>query len=930
MPRSGEMIGRDAELASITRCLGTGSSGCAGLLLVGEAGIGKSTVWSAALEAAVSRSITVLACRCAQTEATLSFSALGDLLGPVMDDAAALLPAPQARALEIALLRADPTDAALDIRAVCLGFLSAVRQLSRSASVLLAIDDIQWLDAATAQILEFTLRRLASEPVALLASLRSPHDGDLPLDLSDAMLPGGLARLPVGPLASGAITKILHDQAGASMSRPLLWRIFQASGGNPFYALELARELQAHGAELAAGEPLPVPAGLTRLVEARLAGLPAATRELLLLAAAAPHTTIALLAQACPGQQVVSSLQPALDRGIAEISGGGAIRFAHPLWASAAYSAAAAGARQQAHLRLAAVTSDAEARARHYALAAERPSEQVAAALSHAASRARARGAAQAAAECAALAARLTPGIEQQWQRRIEAADYLFHAGDATGACAQLEALIAELPPGPVRARARVGVGRIRTYDAGTQAAVSVLEPALEDAREEPLLRAEIHQMMAWNCDFDLSEGRRHADAAIVLLESADAPGQLAGALGAKLWLDFLLGDGLKLELAGRASVLERQARATRAVEGVELPLGALLKSADQLDEARDKLESVLRAVEREQDESSRFEVVLELGHLECLAGRWPLAERYAADAAEFVELTGQEELRPAVLGLGGLVDALLGRLDASRAKAAEGLRLAEASRSTWFALMTLPVLGFAELSAGEPALAVAHLARADEVCERIGLREPGRFRLHADYVEALIACGELDRAAEVLGRFTERGRAIGRLWAMATAARCSGLLLAAAGDLPAAVAQVEIALHHHEQLPMPFELARTLLAGGQVHRRARHKHDARDMLVRAESMFGSLGAATWAGHAREGLSRLGLRPPAPFELTATERQVAELAAAGLKNREIAERMFISTRTAEANLSRVYRKLGVRSKAELARDFGARALRAPR
>jgi DNA-binding CsgD family transcriptional regulator len=927
MPRSGEVIGRDAELASIAERLSTISSGCVGLLLVGEAGIGKSTVWSAALEAAVSRSVTILACRCAQTEATLSFSALGDLLGPVLDDAAALLPAPQTRALEIALLRADPTDAALDTRAVCLGFLSAVRQLSRSASVLLAIDDIQWLDAATAQVLEFALRRLVSEPVALLASMRSPQDGDLPLDLNDAMLAGGLVRLPVGPLAAGAITKILHDQAGASMSRPLVWRIFQASGGNPFYALELARELQAHGAEPAAGEPLPVPAGLARLVEARFAGLPAATRELLLLAAAAPHPTIALLAEACPGQQIVPSLQAALDRGIAEISGG-AIRFAHPLWASAAYSAAAAGARQQAHLRLAAVTSDAEARARHFALAAERPSEEVAVALSQAASRARARGAAQSAAECAALAARLTPGTEQQWRRRIEAADYLFHAGDAISACAQLEALIAELPPGPVRAQARVGVGRIRMYDAGTQAAISVLEPALEDAREEPLLRAEIHHMMAWNCDHDLSEGRRHADAAVALLEAADAPGRLAGALGAKLWFGFLLGEGLKLDLAERAAALERQARATRAVEGVELPLGALLKSADRLDEARAKLEGVLEAAAREQDESSRFEVVLELGHLECLAGRWPLAERYAAEAAEFVELTGQEELRPAVLGLGGLVDALLGRLDDARAKAAEGLRLAEASRSTWFALMTLPVLGFAELSAGQPAQAAAHLARADEVCERIGLREPGRFRLHADYVEALIACGELDGAAEVLGRFTERGHAIGRPWAMATAARCSGLLLAARGDLPAAVAQVEIALRHHEQLPMPFELARTLLVGGQVHRRARHKHDARDMLARAESMFGSLGAATWAGRAREGLSRLGIRPPAPLELTATERQVAELAAAGLTNREIAERMFISLRTTESNLSRVYRKLGVRSRAELARDFGARALQA--
>jgi DNA-binding CsgD family transcriptional regulator len=790
--------------------------------------------------------------------------------------------------------------------------------------VLLAIDDIQWLDAASAQVLEFALRRLESEPVALLASLRSPHAGDLPLDLKAAMLAGGLASLPVGPLPLGAITKIVRDQAGASLSRPLVWRIFEASGGNPFYALELARELQMHGADPAAGEPLPVPVGLARLVEARLAGLPAASRELLLLAAATPHPTIALLAEACPGQPAVRSLQPALDRGIAEITGG-AIRFAHPLWASAAYSAAAADARQQAHLRLAAVTDDAEARARHLALAAERPSEEVAAALSQAACMARARGAAQAAAEYAALAARLTPGSEQQWRRRIEAADYLFHAGDATGAGRQLEGLVAELPAGPVRARARVGLGRIRMYDAGNQVAAGVLGLALEDARDEPLLQAEIHHTMAWICDFDLAEGLRHANAAIALLEDAGAPAELAGALGAKLWLEFLRGDGLRLDLAERAAALERQARATRAVDGVELPLGALLKSADRLDEAREKLEAVLAASVREQDESSRFEVVLELGHLECLAGRWPLAERYVAEAAEFVELTGQEELRPAVLGLNGLLDALCGRLDQARAKAAAGLRIADASRSAWFALMTLPVLGFTELSAGQPAQAAVHLGRADAVCERIGLREPGRFRFHADYVEALIGCGEVDRAADVLGRFEERGRALGRPWAMATAARCRALLLAAQGDLPAALAQIQIGLRHHEQLPMPFELARTLLAGGQVHRRARHKKDARHMLAQAESIFGSLGATSWAARASDGLSRLGIRSPAPLELTATERQVAELAAAGLTNREIAEQMFISIRTTEANLSRVYRKLGIRSRAELARDFAGRA-----
>jgi DNA-binding CsgD family transcriptional regulator len=202
-------------------------------------------------------------------------------------------------------------------------------------------------------------------------------------------------------------------------------------------------------------------------------------------------------------------------------------------------------------------------------------------------------------------------------------------------------------------------------------------------------------------------------------------------------------------------------------------------------------------------------------------------------------------------------------------------------------------------------------------------VREPGRFRFHADYAEALICCGELDRATTVLDRLGERGQALDRPWAMATAARCQAMLMAARGDLAAASSQVEIALARHEQLAMPFELARTLLVGGQVHRRARQKKQASQMMSQAEAVFTSLGAAAWDARARDGLSRLGIRPPAPLELTATERQVAQLAAAGMTNREISERMFISLRTTEANLSRIYRKLGVRSRAELARDFAA-------
>jgi DNA-binding CsgD family transcriptional regulator len=924
MPGISEVIGRDAELASVGEFLDAAAQGCGGLLLEGEPGIGKTTVWSAALDLARRRSFTVLTARCGQPEAMLSFSGLADLLEPVLTTVIPRLPPPQARALEIALVRIDAGDTTLDQRAVLLGFLGTVRQLAGSAPVLLAIDDAQWLDDATARAVAFAFRRLGLAPVAFLVSVRVPYHGPLLPDLDAGAAGPGLRRLTIGPFSLGAISRLLKDQADVTLSRSLVRRIFQTSRGNPLYALELATALEQLGSEPPVDEPLPVPAGLVQLVEARLVGLDKEARELLLLAAAAPRPSVQLLAEVSAGRRVIHVLERAVELGIVEIRPDGALRFGHPLWASAAYSAASLDMRQRAHERLASSSADPEARARHLALAAERPSEEVAAALSTAAGQARARGAAYLAAEHEALAARLTPGSDQRFGRRIAAAEYLFQAGDALEAARRLEGIVTELPPGSVRARARRTLGQIRSYDASNEAAIAVLEPALDDAKADPVLQAEIHLMMAWICNFDIGEGIRHADAAVALLNPADQPSLLAGALGAKMWLEFLAGHGLQLELAEGASTLERQARAVRAVDGADLPLGALLKSADRLDESRVKLEAVLSAATREQDDSSRFEVVLELGHLECLAGRWQLAERYARDSADIVEWTGQEELRPAVCALDALVGGLLGRLERARATAAAGLRAAETSQSLWFTLMSLPVLGFIELSAGRAPEAVRHLARADEICERIGLREPGRFRLHADYVEALILSGDLGRAEEMLSRFEDRGQAVGRLWALATAARCRMLLLAAEGRHEAALAQLARSLAYHDGLPMPFEQARTLLAGGIVHRRARRKRDAREMLTASLSAFESLGAAAWAEQARAALARTGLRPAEPLGLTPTEQRVAELAAAGQTNREIAERLFISLRTTESTLSRVYRKLGVRSRAELARDFAAR------
>jgi len=209
-----------------------------------------------------------------------------------------------------------------------------------------------------------------------------------------------------------------------------------------------------------------------------------------------------------------------------------------------------------------------------------------------------------------------------------------------------------------------------------------------------------------------------------------------------------------------------------------------------------------------------------------------------------------------------------------------------------------------------------------------MGVEEPAYFRINPDEIEVVVAMGRLDEAHALLVPFEDKGRQLDRAWAIATAARCRALLAAAQGDLPAALKAADEAVLEHDRLPLPFELGRTLLVKGTVERRAKRKREARDTLTRALEAFEMLGAATWADRARGELARIGGRPPAPLALTPTEGRVAELVAAGSTNREVADALFVSVHTVEANLKRIYRKLGIRSRTELASRFRSGPTRA--
>ena len=915
MPEVRGVFGRGHELGVVAAFLDGVRSGPSGLLLAGEAGIGKTTIWSAGVADAAARSYLVLSSRPAEAEAKLSFAALGDLLAGVIEQVLPGLPPPQQNALRVALLLEDPVGSPPEPRAMCAAFLGAIRSLAAQGPVIIAVDDLQWLDGPSAVTLDYALRRLTDEPVGLLASVRVAVGGpDTPP--AGAGLPAGrLRRLRIGPLAPADFEAAIWASAGDRLSRLTTRRLFDASGGNLLYGLELARALGRLEAEPLPEEPLPVPAGLFGVLSARIAGLPADVQDVLLAASCLGSPTTSLLERA-NGPQAWPALQSAAAQGLVEIEGPG-VRFAHPLLASAVYSGAAPARRREAHRRLSGIAPSAEERARHRALSVDGPDEETAAALAVAAQQAAARGAPGAAAELAELAVARTPvGLAPaRRRRRLAAAEYLYRAGDTARARHGLEAVVEDMPGGPERAEARLVLARILLHDAGDPVALPVLEDALAEASPDRILQARIHISMARTMGGDLRYCARHADAGLALARQAGDQALVRQARAEKLYNDFMLGGDLALEPDDIASEGEPERGPSAIEERPVTLLGLCLVRADRFEEARRLLERAFQAAQDEGDESAQPVLLAYLADLECWAGNWQAAERYAAQSRDVGEQVDHRAWWAATCYAQALIDAHLGRLDAARTAAADGL--SAATGDDWIVMLLRAALGFAELSAGNLDAAEASLSQAAGLADRIGLAEPAAWRFHANRIEALIGLGDLDRAEELLGWLEGRGRATGRRWTLATAARCRALLLAARGDTEGAVQALAEALRHHQHLGMPFERGRTLLVAGQIQRRAKRKALAKQHLEEALGIFESLPAATWAARARAELSRIGLRPPAPLELTATEERVAALAAAGHTNRQVAAALFLSPRTVEDNLARVYRKLGVSSRAEL-------------
>ena len=404
------VVGREQERAVVDALLAARSGA---LLLCGEPGIGKTVLWEQGVRGAEEGGWTVLVHRSARAETAFAFAGLSDLLAPVVDEALDGLPAPRRRALEVALLLAEPHDGrAPDVRAIGLALLDVLRALAARGPVLLALDDVQWLDVSSAAVMSVALRRLGDEPVAVLGTMRTEAGAVVP----EALAGMPLERLTLEPLDLAAVHRLLRDRLGLELPRPQLARIHRAAGGNPYFGLELARDGGEH-----------VPDSLHEVLGHRLDRLPPDVLALLLDAAALATPTVQLV----DGH---AALAVAVDEGIVRLDGD-QIRFAHPLLASLVYDRALPWDRRAAHARLAGLVTDLEERARHLSLAAgDEVHAGLAAQLEHAGRRAANRGAPAAAAELLELAVRHSP-TQERGDRLQTAAGFHHVSGDLRRAC---------------------------------------------------------------------------------------------------------------------------------------------------------------------------------------------------------------------------------------------------------------------------------------------------------------------------------------------------------------------------------------------------------------------------------------------------------------------------------------------------------------
>jgi DNA-binding CsgD family transcriptional regulator len=901
------LVGREQPLAALLGCLeGLASPGCA--TVVARPGLGKTALVAGFLDALRGQDVLVLSCRPLETEAPLGFSALSELLEPLPVEVYDDLPGPQRSAIRAALLletggEADPRGVAAAVRRV-------LTSRARERPVVLVVDDAQWLDDASAAALGQALRRVTDGPILVAVAAR-PSGRPL-----TEWLPGWpVAEITLEHLAAPSLFHIVHQHLGVRLDRGQLRSVEQASGGNPLHALEFARHrVFGPGASFDA------------LLGERVLGLPRATRSALLLAALAGSPTAAVVARA-RGMEVpalLEELEPAVADRLVRL--GAEVAFLHPLYLEAAVEAASAEERADAHRRLAGVEPLDEARVRHLAQAATGPDESLADRLEGAARDAWRRAAWGAAIELMQLAAERSADPARAASRLLAAAEWLVTSGSPASAEQLLRTLRASAS-GETYWRATIELC-VLLADAGRSTESSALARELDAADlpvelwAEAVIAAELDLLLD-RSEADLLASLRQVNSDLAALP--DRPG-LARLRAAGLALEAMrtvFAGGSPDPALAQAIELDRREPARRLLASPLLTEAHYHLVADRHDLARAAYTELHRRAVETGDDVSLPAICAQYVHLEVRAGRWDRARELLAEGTEIAVATGSEVARLLLGNSGGLLRGLGGDLNGAVADL-RGLRgsldaLADPGLlAIWGSCLARVLAAHGDLDA-----ACLALDEASRRAVEAAMTDPGALTMDAEYVEALVATGRLDEAAARLDDAEFRCRESGRVSVLADCGRARLALQAAAGHVEEAAAGVASMLARYDGPHKPLEKARAHLLAGQLLRRTGAKRLAHGALTTAQDMFEEIGCPPYSARTAEELARVGLRPRASTALTASERRIADLAAEGLRNHEIAARAFVSPKTVEATLSRAYRKLGIGRRAELARALDA-------
>ena len=900
-------VGRDADLRAIDTFLLDGDDMVRCLTLTGDPGIGKTTVWEAGCERARAQGFRVLSTRASQAENGLSFAGVADLADGVGPEALAALPGPQRHALQVAIRAADPGEEVPEPFASAAGFLNLLRAAAAREPLVVAIDDVQWLDPASESVLLFAARRLVRQATGRTRFLLCRRPGRRTA-LEDAFGGASGQIRTLGPLTLGAIQRVLSEHVGVPPRR-VLRQVYEASQGNPLYALELAR-LVADRGDPEPGAELPIPDVAEDIFGPRVRSLAAPVKRALLATALSANIAsreLARLVDPAVVEEAVASGLLARERS--------RLRPAHPLLGAAARRLSSAGERRELHLSLAVAVDDPALRARHQAQAVAGYDQALAGATAAAAQAATERGAAADAELLAGHALRLTPPGSPEYPGRLLAlARCHIAAGDLARAGELLGPRLDHLPPGPERGRAHVMLGEA----ASATAEEAHLDQALAEAGGDDGLRVHVlarkAMVLAVSMVERLSQAERAADeAARIAHRVGNAPDgneMRIRALTAQAWTRVLRGfpvDDLRQSAPEPLATMNGMQDAA-----VDRAFGVRLAFRGEVEQARAVFERLRGWSDEHGDPLGNLAATVQLCELNLRAGD---VRQAGLLMEELEQWSGLADVRTMSARMRALLAAVTG-IPAEAARHAAVVRdRAEPPGFRWDWLEATRAAGIAALLDDDPDQAVSLLGTVWEHIEREHVAEPGAFPVAGDLVEALVRRGQADRASAVAGRLGSLAADQEHPWAGVTVKRCAALLHLTAGE---AAQELTEAAAGYARLGLRFEQARTLLLLGQQQRTSRKRGAARESLTMAQREFDALGCTGWSALAAAELGRVSGRRPGDDTLTASESRVVELAALGLPNKEIASRLYVSVYTVEAHLSHAYAKLGVHSRAQLA------------